>query len=150
MGRLRLLIADNLREVRERVTELLGSDFDIVAAQNGQQAVEEASTFNPDLLVLDISMPILNGIQVASRLHDLGSRAKIIFLTVHEDADYIEAAFSVGASAYVFKSRLITDLIPAVHGALKGQKFISIRGRSSLREDARVAHTKLFLASRRA
>lgn len=149
MGCPRVLLVDNLREIRERVAQLLGSDFEIVAAQNGQQAMEAASIFNPDLLILDISMPILNGIQVASRLRESGARAKIIFLTVHQDADYIEAAFSVGASAYVFKSRLATDLIPAVQSALEGQTFISIQ--SSVRdEDARFGQVKPFVAPRRA
>jgi DNA-binding NarL/FixJ family response regulator len=151
MGCPRVLLVDNLREIRERVAQLLGSDFEIVAAQNGQQAMEAASIFNPDLLILDISMPILNGIQVASRLRESGARAKIIFLTVHQDADYIEAAFSVGASAYVFKSRLATDLIPAVQSVLGGQRFISIQNKSSVRdEDARFGHIKPFVAPRRA
>jgi DNA-binding NarL/FixJ family response regulator len=149
MGCPRVLLVDNLREIRERVAQLLGSDFEIFAAQNGQQAMEATSIFNPDLLILDISMPILNGIQVASRLRESGARAKIIFLTVHQDADYIEAAFSVGASAYVFKSRLATDLIPAVQSALEGQKFISIQ--SSVRdEDVRFGQVKPFMAPRRA
>jgi DNA-binding NarL/FixJ family response regulator len=131
----RVLLADDLQEMRERVTELLRPDFDIVAiTQNGQQAVEAASTLEPDLLILDISMPILNGIQVASRLRDLGCRARIIFLTVHDDRDYIEAAFSAGALGYVFKSHVATDLVPAVHNALQGHEFISVRDESTSRE----------------
>ena len=86
---------------------------------------------NPDLLVLDISMPILNGIQVATRLRELGSKAKVVFVTVHEDQDYIQAAFSAGASGYVFKSRMASDLIPAVQGAMQGQKFTSPLGISA-------------------
>jgi DNA-binding NarL/FixJ family response regulator len=129
MGNPRVLLADDLPEIRERVTELLRPDFDIVAiAQNGPEAVEAASTLNPDLLVLDISMPILNGIQVASRLRDLGCKAKVIFLTVHEDPDYIEAALSVGALGYVFKSRVATELVPAVRSVLQGHRFMSVKG----------------------
>ena len=134
MGCPRLLLADDLPEIRERVTELLRPHFDIVAvAQSGQQAIEAATILNPDLLVLDISMPILDGIQVASRLRDMGCRAIVVFLTVHEDPDYVEAAFSVGASAYVFKSRVATDLVSAIQGALQGRRFISVRSRSILR-----------------
>src|SRR6266550_3871787 len=126
MGCPRILLADDLPGIRERVTELLRPEFDVVAiAQNGQQAIEAASTLNPDVLVLDICMPILNGLQVASRLRNLGCRAKVIFLTVHEDPDYVEAALSVGALGYVFKSRLATDLVPALRGVLQGQNFIS-------------------------
>ncbi|PYX40149.1 MAG: hypothetical protein DMG81_07235 [Acidobacteria bacterium] len=128
MGNPRVLLADDLPEIRERVTELLRPDFEIVAiAQNGAQAVEAASTLNPDLIVLDISMPILNGIEVASRLRDLGCGAKVIFLTVHEDPDYIEAALSVGALGYVFKSRVATELVPAVRSVLQGHRFMSVK-----------------------
>jgi DNA-binding NarL/FixJ family response regulator len=150
-ARRRLLLADDLPEIRERVAKLLRSHFDVVAiAQNGQQAIEAASTFNPDLVVLDISMPILSGIQVVSRLRDLGCKAKIIFLTIHEDADYIEAAFSVGASGYVFKSRVATDLIHAVHTVLQGHEFTSVKRRSTLQESAGFAHVKTHPASKRA
>ncbi len=151
MGCPRILLADDLPEIRERVTELLRCDFDIVAtAQDGQRAVDAASTLGPDLVVLDISMPILSGIQVASRLRDLGCKAKIVFVTIHEDPDYVEAAFSVGATGYVFKSRLATDLVPAVHGALQGQKFISVREKNTLRGDASMSQLKGHLALKRA
>ena len=127
MGCARVVLADDLPEMLEKVTQLLKDDFDVVgSAQNGQEAIEAAKTFNPDLLVLDISMPILNGIQVASRLRGSGCKAKVIFLTVHEDRDYVEAAFSAGALGYVLKSRVATDLIPAVQEALQGHKFTSL------------------------
>ena len=127
MGRPRVVLADDLPEMLRKVTQLLQDDFDVVgSAQNGQEAMEAAKTLNPDLLVLDISMPILNGIQVASRLRDSGCRAKVIFLTVHEDRDYVEAAFSVGALGYVLKSRVATDLMLAAQEALLGHKFASL------------------------
>jgi DNA-binding NarL/FixJ family response regulator len=126
MGCPRVLLADDLPEMLQKVTQLLQDDFDVVgSAQNGQEAIEAAKPLNPDLLVLDISMPILDGIQAASRLRGLGCKAKVIFLTVHEDRDYVEAAFSVGALGYVLKSRVATDLIPAVQEALLGHKFTS-------------------------
>ena len=134
MGSTRVLIADDLPEIRTRVTELLRHDFNIVGiAHNGQEAIEATSALSPDLVVLDISMPILNGIEVASRLRSLGCKAKVIFFTVHEDPDYVEAAFSVGASGYVFKSRVVTDLVPAVHSALRGQKFLSRSGKGKIK-----------------
>ena len=141
MGCPRVLIADDLPEIRERVTELLRHDFNIVGiAHNGQEAIETASTLNPDLLVLDISLPILNGIKVASRLRDVGCRAKVIFFTVHEDPDYVEAAFSVGASGYVFKSRVATDLMPAIHNALRGHKFVSDPNKAKRPHRTRAGH----------
>lgn len=126
MGALRVLLADDLPEMLERATQLLRNDFDIVArAQNGQEALDGAVSLNPDLLVLDISMPILNGIEVASRLRESGCQAKVIFLTVHEDRDYVEAAFSVGALGYVLKSHIALDLISAVREVQQGHRFIS-------------------------
>ena len=126
MGCPRVLLADDLPEMLQKAAQLLQDDFDVVGfAQNGQEAIEAAEALDPDLLVFDISMPILNGIQAASRLRDSGCKAKVIFLTVHEDRDYVEAAFSVGALGYVFKSRVATDLIPALRAALRGQEFTS-------------------------
>jgi DNA-binding NarL/FixJ family response regulator len=122
----RILLADDNPEIRQRVAELLRADFHVVgSAEDGQQAIESALKLNPDVVVLDISMPVLNGIQAASRLRDLGCSAKVIFLTVHADHDYVETAFSVGALGYVLKSRLTTDLITAIEQALQERKFIS-------------------------
>jgi DNA-binding NarL/FixJ family response regulator len=122
----RVLLADDLPEMLEKVALLLRDDFQIVGyAQDGEAAVEAATTLNPDLLVLDIVMPFRNGIQVASHLRDSGCRAKVIFLTAHDDVDYVEAAWSVGALGYVFKSRMATDLLPAVQEVLEGRRFIS-------------------------
>ena len=117
----RVLLADDSPEMLEKVMRLLGTHFDIVGlAQNGEDALESAVRLNPDLVILDISMPLLNGIQVASRLRDRGCNAKVIFVTVHEDRDYIEGAFSVGALGYVLKARIAGDLVPAVHEVLQG------------------------------
>lgn len=128
MGCPRVFLADDLRDIRERVKELLKKDFDIVgSAQNGQEAIQAATVLNPELLVLDISMPGLDGIQVASRLRESGCKSKVVFLTMHEDRDYVEAAFSVGALGYVVKSRIASDLIPALQSALRGQKFTSLQ-----------------------
>jgi len=122
----RVLLADDLPEVHEKLIQLLRHDFEIVgSAYDGEQAMEAAKTLNPDLLILDISMPLLNGIQVASRLRETNCKAKVIFLTVHEDQDYVEAAFSLGALGYVLKPRFTTDLIPAIEEVLQGRKFTS-------------------------
>jgi len=122
----RVLLADDLPEMLETLTQLLRDHFEIVGyAQDGEEAIKAATTYNPDLLVLDIEMPFRNGIQVASHLRDSGCRAKVIFLTVHEDLDYVEAAWSVGAQGYVLKSRIATDLLPAVEEVLQGRRFIS-------------------------
>jgi DNA-binding NarL/FixJ family response regulator len=122
----RVLLAYDLPEISEKVTQPLRDDFEIVGyAQDGEDAIKAATIYDPDLLVLDIEMPFRNGIQVASHLRDSGCRAKVIFLTVHEDPDYVEAAWSVGALGYVLKSRIATDLLPAVQDVLQGRRFIS-------------------------
>ena len=106
MGCPRILLADDSLEMLERVAKFLGSEFDLVGlAEDGQQALNSALKLSPDILVTDISMPNLNGIQVASHLQRSGSDVKVIFLTVHEDHDYVEAAFSIGVLGYVLKPR---------------------------------------------
>jgi CheY-like chemotaxis protein len=82
----RVLLADDSPEMLETVTQLLRYDLEIVGyAQDGEEAIKAATICNPDLLVLDIEMPFRNGIRVASHLRDSGCRAKVIFLTAHED-----------------------------------------------------------------
>lgn len=92
---------------------------------NGRDAVQEAERLDPDVLVIDISMPILNGLQVAQRLRTANLRAKVVFLTVHEDKDFVTAAFSAGASGYVTKENVDTDLVPAIRDALEGRVYVS-------------------------
>ncbi|MCI0349880.1 MAG: response regulator transcription factor [Acidobacteriales bacterium] len=121
-----VVLADDLPQMREIVAQVLAPECDIVASvENGEQALAAVAKLDPDLVVLDISMPVLNGFQVASRLRNSACRAKVILLTVHEDRELIEAAFAVGAASYVFKARVDTDLLPAIQGALEGQTFAS-------------------------
>jgi DNA-binding NarL/FixJ family response regulator len=122
--RIRILLADDQPEMLAAVTRLLEDEFDIVAAiVNGEEAIEAVASLDPDLLVLDISMPALNGLEAASRLKSSALRTKIIFLTVHEDIDFVEAAFLAGALGYVLKGRFTTDLIPAIREVLQGRVF---------------------------
>ena len=79
----------------------------------------------PDLCVVDISMPIICGIEAATKLKDSGSAAKIVFLTVHEDPDFLRAALETGALGYVVKSRMASELSGAIRGALAGRLFVS-------------------------
>ena len=92
---------------------------------NGVQAVSAVLALNPDIFVTDISMPLLNGLQAARSIQKTNSQVKIIFLTIHEDRDFIAAAFSAGATGYVTKRRLSTDLVFAIQEALKGHTFVS-------------------------
>jgi len=126
MPKIRVVLADDHQAVVEKVRSVLGEDFEIVGAvADGNQAVDAVLALNPDVLVIDISMPVLDGFQAAARLQKANCRAKIIFLTIHEDQDYVAAALHLGASGYVTKSRLAADLVPAIRAALQGRTFVS-------------------------
>lgn len=122
----RVLIADDLPEILEHVRELLCNHCEVIgSATNGQQALCATAALNPDILVLDITMPILNGFEVAMRVRESNCRAKIVFFTMHDDCDYVDKAFSCGASGYVLKCRASTDLLLAIKTALKQRTFTS-------------------------
>jgi DNA-binding NarL/FixJ family response regulator len=122
----RILIADDLTPVLTTVTALLRDSFDIVGtASDGQSALDAIRDLAPDLVVLDMSMPGKNGLEVARELQAQGSTTKIVFLTVHEDADIVAACLSAGAHGYVVKALMDSDLIPAINDALAGRVFVS-------------------------
>jgi len=126
MSKIRILLADDHQAIRKRVCGLLGEDFEIVGtADNGRDAVIATLRLNPDVLVIDISMPILNGLQAALQLRSAKQQTKVVFLTVHTGQDFVKAALSTGASAYVTKADVTTDLVPAIHEALAGRIFVS-------------------------
>jgi DNA-binding NarL/FixJ family response regulator len=123
---MRLFLADDHRYLLELVRGLLEPTFDVVGAvEDGEALVEAAKNLQPDVIVTDISMPKLNGIEAADRLRESGSSSKIVFLTVHADPDFVQAALKTGALAYVSKSRITTDLLIAIEEALKGRIFVS-------------------------
>jgi DNA-binding NarL/FixJ family response regulator len=129
MSKVRVVLADDHPQMIAIVRQTLAEQFDVVSTvRDGRQAVDAVLTLNPDALVIDISMPVLNGLQAARRLQAADSRAKIIFLTVYEGGDFVDAAFSAGASGFVNKGRLSTDLIPAIREAMLGRIFISAPG----------------------
>ena len=126
MEKLRVLFADDNTEVLETVSRLVDGEFDKVAAvSDGESAVEAVCSLDPDLAVLDISMPILDGLKAAARLQEMGTRAKVLFLTVHHDPEYLDAAFSAGARGYVLKPRLGTDLLLALQEVSLGRTFVA-------------------------
>lgn len=126
MGKIRVLLADDHPAVIERVREILGQDFEIVGtADNGRDAVAAVLRLNPDILVIDISMPILNGLQAANQLGAKRQQTKIVFLTVHTNKAFVAAALSAGAYGYVAKADMATDLVAAIHDALSGLIYVS-------------------------
>lgn len=126
MAKIRVLLADDHDSIVEQVRLTLGGDVDIVGVvDNGQDAIAEVGRLNPDVLVIDISMPILNGLRAVSQRRSTNSRTKVVFLTVHQDQDFVAAAFSAGASGYVTKADVTTDLVPAIQEVLRGRTYIS-------------------------
>lgn len=126
MDKIRVVLADDHQEVIAKIRGVLGDGFEVVeAVVDGIQAVSAVLALDPDVFVTDISMPLLNGLQAARRIQNANPRVKIIFVTIHEDRDFIAAAFSAGATGYVTKRHLSTDLIFAIQEALKGRTFVS-------------------------
>lgn len=126
MPKIRVLLADDHEAMRTRIRIELGEEFEIVAiAENGRAAVDAVLNLDPDVLLIDISLPVMDGLQVVSLLKANHCRTKVVFVTVHDDADFIDAAFSAGASGYVTKGRLGSDLVLAIRQVLRGHKFVS-------------------------
>ena len=126
LGSIRIVVADDNLQVREKVVQLLLPDCDVVGTHtNGQAALEAVLGLNPDIALLDISMPLMSGIEVANELRTRESDTKVVFLTVHEDIDFVNAAFDAGASAYVVKSQMASDLHTAIATVRRGGVFVS-------------------------
>jgi len=112
--------------MRDRVVSMLEREFEILEPVNdGRALVEAATRLEPDVCLMDISMPFVNGIEAAAQLKESGSKAKIIFLTIHEDLDFLVAALRAGASGYVVKPRMASDLRAAIKEVLAGRTYIS-------------------------
>jgi len=122
----RILLADDHPHFPEIEERLLETEFEIIGkVGNGQALFEEAMRLKPDVIVTDISMPILNGIEAATRLRESGCDSRIVFLTVHSDAEFVRRCLSAGAFGYVAKSRILSELVPAIHEAVAGNIFVS-------------------------
>jgi len=126
MALVRVLLADDHVRLLADVRTRLGKLFEIIGTvENGKEAVDAVLRLDPDVLILDISMPVMNGFEAAALLRDLKCKTKIIILTTYEDDEYIDAAFSAGACAYVTKRRLVTDLATAIREVVHGHRFVS-------------------------
>jgi DNA-binding NarL/FixJ family response regulator len=124
----RVLLVDDNEAILVRVSAVLSADCAIVGTvKSGPAALEAARTLRPDVIVLDISMPGMTGLEVATCLRKEGSTAALVFLTVHDDEEFMLAAKAAGGIGYVLKSRLASDVLPAVRGAWAGRPFLSPR-----------------------
>ena len=127
MSKTRVLLADDNTQVLEYVREFLSANCCEVlgAVTDGEAAIVAAAQLLPDVVVLDISMPVLNGIEAAKRMLEANPSTKIVFLTVEKDKDTCRAVLELGACGFVLKPRLATDLIPAIGLAKDGRRFVS-------------------------
>ena len=126
MKKPRLLLADDHTILLEGLKALLAPEFEVVAtAADGRAVLEAAEKHQPDLILLDISMPGLNGIEAARRLKQSNPGAKLIILTMHADLSFVSAAFEAGVSGYVLKQSAATELVTALHDVDSGRRYIS-------------------------
>ncbi len=126
MKKLRVLLVDDHPAVLNTVAALLGNKFQIVGkVTDGQAAVDATLRQHPDVVLMDISLPLMSGIDAAAILVQKRTTAKIVFLTVHDDPDFVKAALATGAAGYIIKSHMATDLIPAIEEAIEGHRFVS-------------------------
>jgi DNA-binding NarL/FixJ family response regulator len=125
--KIRVVLADDNNQMREYIRKFVSRDGCKVVgvAGDGQAAVESAAKLSPDVLVLDISMPRLNGIEAAKLMKEGNASTRVVFLTVERDPDMCRSALDTGACGYVLKARLATDLIPAIKAARDGVRFVS-------------------------
>ena len=119
----RVVLADDNEELLADICQELENEFRIVATvTNGRKAVDSVQHLDPDVVVLDITMPSLDEIQTSSRIRENNARAHILILTIQEDGEYVSAAFSSG---YATKRRLLSDLAPAIRELAEGRTFLS-------------------------
>ena len=124
---LRVVIADDEPKVLRELASVLSSEFQIVAkASDGNLALDCIREYRPDVAVLDLRMPGLNGLEVTRRMTDWPSRPAVVICSVESDPDVVEAALQAGALGYVLKSRIATDLIPAVNSVSQGSRYASV------------------------
>jgi DNA-binding NarL/FixJ family response regulator len=123
----RVLLADDHRPILERVAALLAPDFRVVGtATDGVELVDAEAALQPDVMVVDISMPRMSGIEAIQRILRRGSRAVVVCLTAHDEPDIQGAACAAGAMGVVTKTSMISDLVPAIRAALEGRPFTSL------------------------
>jgi DNA-binding NarL/FixJ family response regulator len=126
MNRPRILIADDHQILAEGLRSLLEPEFEVVAVvADGRELVAAARMHRPDVIVSDVTMPSLNGIEAAIQLRERGISAKVIFLTMHRDVAYARLAMEAGAAGFVLKHSVTSELVTAVREALRGQTYVT-------------------------
>jgi DNA-binding NarL/FixJ family response regulator len=126
MGRTRVLLADDHRMLREALAQLLEPSCQVVGAvADGRALLDSAAALQPDVVVVDIGMPLLNGLDAARQLKQTMPQVKIVMLTVNEDPDLAAEAIRAGASSYLLKNSAAAELIQAIQEAMQGRTYIT-------------------------
>ncbi len=126
MTRPRVFLADDHHEFLEAESAFLRPHFELVGtASNGAALVSEVLRLNPDVVVADITMPVMNGIDAVHKLIESGSTAKFVFLTMNTNQEFVKACMAEGVGGYVWKTRMKADLIPAIYAALEDLPYVS-------------------------
>jgi DNA-binding NarL/FixJ family response regulator len=126
VGRARILLADDNELLLGLTAKMLTPSFDVVGiASDGRELLSKALRLRPDVIVADITMPNLTGIEAIHQLVEAGLGAKVVFLTVHREDEYLQACLEEGALGYVVKSDMTDDLIAAINAAIAGKLFVS-------------------------
>jgi DNA-binding NarL/FixJ family response regulator len=126
MKRTRVLLADDHKIILNGLRSLLEPEFELVGkVEDGRALVSAAEKLRPDVIVVDISMPLLNGIEAVRQIKKVDPQVKVVFLTMHPDVTYAIRAFEVGASGYVLKHSASSELLTAIHEAIKGRTYVT-------------------------
>jgi DNA-binding NarL/FixJ family response regulator len=128
MSLVRVMVVDDFDGWRRMICHLLDHSRDLLVVRlvsDGMEAVRQARELQPDLIILDVGLPSLNGIDASRRIHELCPRTKILFLSLNSDLDVVRAAFGAGAHGYVLKTDALTDLLVAARTVIAGKQFIS-------------------------
>ena len=126
MLRPRVLLADDHAEFLKAEIALLQTHFELVGtASDGVALVSEAERLNPDVVVVDVTMPVMNGIDAVHKLKASGSKVKVVFLTINNGEEFVNACLAEGARGFVWKSRMKAHLIPAIYAVLEDRPYIS-------------------------
>ena len=124
--RVRVVVADDHPSLLERVVKTLASEFSVVAAvSDGEQAVAKEAELLPDVMVIDVCMPRMSGLEATARIRRRGSQVPVVCLTAYPESEMLDAAWEAGALGYVAKGSMASDLVPAVRAALAGHRFVS-------------------------
>ena len=122
----RVLLVDDHPAALRSLVSILQEEFEVAGtATGGMEGVRAVGDLKPDVVTLDMAMPDIDGLETARRIRLSGSDVRIIFVTVHADFDYVQAAHKAGALGYVLKSRAAHDLAVAIRSSLKGECFVS-------------------------